>query len=124
YVVPGQNCTFENAHRQRVLNQALNGAAEWPGTISGIEALLEQQLHRRSCELQGDFALYKKLLDVLEQQIDDACQLFFAQRIEDNNLIDTIDEFRTECGAQGFHSFFAGALRILTRQLENRRRAN
>ncbi len=59
-----------------------------------------------------------------QQQVHDALELLLAQRIEDHNLIDTVDELWPERGAQRVHCFSSGALGITIGQLENRRGAD
>ena len=50
--------------------------------------------------------------DRRELQVDDLLQLLAAQRIENHDVVDAIQKFRTECGAQRFERFLASAFGI------------
>src|SRR5208282_3477360 len=55
----GQDASLENLHGQRVLNEALNGAAQRPRAIGRVEALAEHSLASRLGQLEGNLAAFE-----------------------------------------------------------------
>src|SRR5882724_2694413 len=123
-VVAGEDFPLQDFHRQRVLDQALNGATQRTRTVGRIIAFTKDQFLRRGSEHQSDFALFEQLVHALEEQINDAHQLIFTQRVEDDDFVDAVDELGAEGLTQCLQGFLASLLRISTGQLENSGRAN
>src|SRR5580693_7849294 len=95
-LVAGQNSPFEDLQSQRILNQALNRATKRACAIGRIVTFAQEQLLGCRSELQRDLAFGEQLVDALEHEIDDALQLLFAERIEDHDFVDAVDEFGPE----------------------------
>src|SRR6516165_3556503 len=66
-VIAGQYLALENAQRQRILDQPLNGATQRPRAEGRIVAFLEQQFVGFGRQLQCDFTFRQKLLDALQE---------------------------------------------------------
>src|SRR5207249_2791360 len=86
----------QNGHRERILNPTLDHALERPGAVGRVVALVRDELQSHRGELQADPPLRQSLPQSLELDVDDRLDLFTAQRLEDDDLIDAIEEFRTE----------------------------
>src|SRR6266446_8405959 len=122
-MIAGEHLAVQDLQRQRILHQSLNRASQRPGAVCWVVTFAHQQLLRRGREFKRDLAFRQQLFHSAQQQLHDALELLFAQRIEDHNFIDAIDELRAERGAQRFHRLFPSALGIAMRELENCRRA-
>ena len=46
-VITWQHFTFENLHRQRILNHTLNRSPQWPRAVRRVVSFSQQQLFRR-----------------------------------------------------------------------------
>src|ERR1051326_6640388 len=95
-MVAMQYLAFQDLHRQRVLNQPLDRPLQGTRAIRTVVALDEQQLLRLRRELDGDLALSQKLAQIVQPQLDDMRQLLLAQRLEHNDVVNSVQELRTE----------------------------
>src|SRR4051794_35634448 len=87
---------LEDEVRQRVLDVALDRAAQRPGAHGRVPALLDQEVLRRLLELQLQLALGQRGADAQEQQVDDLLDLDLRELVEDDDLVDPVQELRAE----------------------------
>jgi hypothetical protein len=106
-VVATQNLAVENLDCQRVLNQALDGSFQWASAVRAIVAGEHQLMLRLGAQLDSDVAVCQLSLKVLEPEIDDVRQLLFAQRTEDDEVVDAVQKLRTEVLPQDIHHLLA-----------------
>src|SRR5438270_2218294 len=87
---------FQQSFRQGVFDHALNGAAQRASTVLGIETFVDQEVLR--CRRYNQFQLLLGQLNTytLQQQFDYRVHLFDAQRVENDNFIDTVQELGFE----------------------------
>jgi len=93
----------------------LNGALQGTGSEVGVVTLREQQFFGGVGELDRDLAIGEQAAHILKAQLYDLHQLFFAERTEDNDVIDAIQKFRPEVAVQRVHHLFAGLFEIFRR---------
>ena len=82
--------------RQRILAFSLDRLTKRTRTILGIIALLRQFILSGFRYLQANALLSKLGRKFLKHKIHDLTDLFRRQLMEDYDLIDTVEEFRTE----------------------------
>src|SRR5262249_17550523 len=93
--------------RQRYHQVALDDALERARAVTSVEAFGEQEIlcpfsateHEISASRQQDAALYD-----LEFDVQDPAQRFLGERMEDHDLVETVDEFRREFAARRLDS--------------------
>src|SRR5260370_20666327 len=98
-------------------------AAQRTRTILFVETFAQEQLAYIVTDLQGDAALTQARAHLGQQQVEDRVELFFTQRMEDHNLVDTVDELWPEDALQpvqhlGAHSFVLLITRTLPFRLQ------
>src|SRR6185312_7717063 len=87
---------LQEAFRQGIFDHPLNGAAQWTSAILRIEALLYQEILGSLWYDQFQLLLSQLHTHTIEQQIDDRIHLFDAQRMEDDDLVNTVQELGLE----------------------------
>ena len=107
-----QNFAVENLQRQRILNQLLDRALQRTRAKVRIVTLREQQIFGRIGQLQRNLAIGEQAANVFEAQLDDPYQLFLAQRTEDDDVVDAVQELRLEVRVQQLLYLLAGFLEI------------
>src|SRR3989475_2256606 len=115
--VDGDPVTFvdgagENHSRELVLDQALNGSPERPGSELGIEALVREQLDRRVRELDLDVLRAQSPREFVEQEPGDLGELPVVERAEDDDLVDPVDELGPEALPQDLHQLILELVEI------------
>src|ERR1700690_1528841 len=117
--------TLNQSFRQRIFDIFLERAPQRACAIASIGAsLLENPLARflRECDLH--LAMYQRLVELADEQIDDAHQVGVAQRIEHDHFIETVQELRIEYFLHFHHHQIVGGLRgyVVAGGLEAERR--
>src|SRR5581483_2896264 len=69
-------------------------------SVHRVEAFLDQRVLRGLGQLQLHVTLLQTLLHLAEQDVDDALEVVLRQRIEDDDLVDTVEQLWTEGLAQ------------------------
>src|SRR5438477_3655244 len=82
--------------RERVLDVALNRAAQRPGAHRRVVTLLDQQLLRLVGQLDRNLVLAHLLAQAAEHQFDDVGDLFLRQLVEDDDLVDAVEQLGPE----------------------------
>src|SRR6185295_11314399 len=95
-VVAFAELPFQNRHRQRILQQALDRALQWARAKRRIIAFGGQHFPRRGRELERELSFAEQGFEPLELEIDDVLDLLFAERAEDDDVVDTIEELGAE----------------------------
>ncbi len=83
--------------RQRIFDILLQRPPQRPRTITAVPArFLEEPLARFRREHNLHLTVNQRVIGLADEQIDDAEQVFIAQRVEQNDLVQTIQELRIE----------------------------
>ena len=75
---------------------ALDRALERPGAERGIESLLDEQLHGLGSDVEIDLLAPQPVPDLPEQDRDDVAHVVARERVEDDDVIDSVEELRVE----------------------------
>ncbi len=90
----------QDLDRQRVLQFALDGPFEGPGAVIGIVANLGQVGARFRADDQPVAALRQQCRNMPQLDFHDLHQVFAAERMEDDDLVDAVQELRSEMRLQ------------------------
>jgi hypothetical protein len=85
---------------QRVGDAMLDHALERAGAKGRVVALADEQFFGRVAQLDGDLAVAQQRAQPLQLNLDDLLQLLPAERVEDHDLVDAVEELRAEVAAQ------------------------
>ena len=88
---------------ERVLDVALDRAAQRPGAHRGVPAFLDQQVLGLVGQLQLQLVLGDLDADAVDHQVDDLLDLFLGQLVEDDHLVDPVEELGPEDFLQVAH---------------------
>src|SRR5688572_12583641 len=91
---------IEHAQSKRIQQPPLQGALERASPIDRIITLTDQEVFRGVTELDRDFAVAEAPQQPAQLNFDDLPDVFLLQRVEDHDLVDTVDELGTEVRAQ------------------------
>src|SRR4051794_6870507 len=86
----------EDLLRQRVLDLALDGPAQRPGTQHRVEAAVRQQLLGSRGDLQRHVLVRQLGLHTGGHKVDDLDDLVLGQLVEHDDVVDTVEELRPE----------------------------
>src|SRR5437763_3892451 len=103
-VVAVDELALQHAHRQRLDQVLLDGPLERPRAVDGVEALASHQLLGRLSELQRDLALGESRPQRPQLDLDDALDLLQAERVEDDDLVDAVQELGSEMRPHRVHN--------------------
>ena len=81
---------------QRVLEQALDGAAQRTGAECGVRAFLCDEPARLVGQVDRHVLRDHAVAQVADHEMDDLDDLLLGQALENDNLVDTVEEFRPE----------------------------
>src|SRR5690606_35332219 len=95
-MVPAGEAPFEQALRDRVLDQVLDDTSQRSRAVLRVVAALAEQVHRLDREVDGDLLLLELLADARQLQIHDLANLLLVERVEDHDVVDTVQELRSE----------------------------
>src|SRR5687768_1278323 len=90
----------EHAQSKRIQQPPLQGPLERTSPINWIITLADQEVFRGVTELDRDFAVAEALQQPAQLNFDNLPDVFLLQRVEDHDLVDTVDELGTEVRAQ------------------------
>ena len=97
-----------------VLDELLDGALQRARAVLEVRALLDEHVLGRGADLEADLLLREARADVAQEDVDDLRELFATERMEDDELIDAVEEFRLEDVAHfAEHSLLGRVLRLL-----------
>src|SRR5579864_3171614 len=92
----GLELPAEHVVGERVLDIALDCAAQRPGAHRRVVALVDEQVLRLVRELDRDLVVRHLLAQALQQQVDDRLDLFLVQLVEDDDLVDAVEQLGAE----------------------------
>src|SRR5688572_7808578 len=98
-----QELAREDGLRQRVLHLLLDGALERPRAVHRVVSGFAQPVERRVVEHEREIAIEQAAFQVHELDVDDGADLLLPQRMEYADVVDTVDELRTEVLLHHFH---------------------
>ena len=99
-VVAVADGAVEDFDGEGVLDEALDGALEGAGSVGAVVAGFEDELARGGGEGEGDLAVGEHTGELGEAEVDDAGELLFAERMEDDDVVDAVEELGAEVLAQ------------------------
>src|SRR5580704_13618096 len=121
HVLAGMQPAVEQHRRQLVVDLALDRAAQRPGAELGLEAAPGEPVDRFRREVHRDILRVQAAGGLLEEQAGDLPQLRLVEVPEDDDLVDAVEELRTERLPQAGHDAVA-QLRVLRVRRGRRRR--
>src|SRR5579885_1391030 len=101
------NSTLNESFRERILHVLLESPPQRPRAVAAVRArFLENPLacFRRQDHL--DLAVDQGVVHLPHQQIDDAKQIFIAQRVEDDDFVQAVQKLRIERPLHFVHHHF------------------
>src|SRR5271170_1275587 len=113
HIIAGMHFAIENLHRQRILYQSLDRPLHRPRPVRRVVAFGKEQGLRRGRQVQGNLSFGQPLHQVLHLQVNDVLDLILPKRTEQHDIINPVQEFRTENLPQRRHGLLARLLRIL-----------
>ena len=93
-VIAVENFAVENLQRKRILDKLLNRTFQRTRAEVRVVTLGEEQVLRRVGEFQRNLAVGEQAANVFQAEFDDLDQLLFAQRAEDDDVVDAVQEPR------------------------------
>ncbi len=97
-VVARLDIPFEDSQRQGIRQQFLDRPLQRPRPECRIVAFLEESLSSCRRHFQRDLAVRQKIAQRLQLDVDDLRDLFFAEALEDDDVIDPVQELGLEMG--------------------------
>src|SRR6202167_2990020 len=124
HLVSGMNFTIQEVQRQRILKPTLYSAFHGTRAVGRVVAFAEEQGFSRRSQLNGQLALGETFGQIAHLHFDDALDLIFSQGAEHHDVVNSIQELRTEKFPQSAHGLFTRLFRIFLGEFENCRRAD
>src|SRR2546425_11984240 len=87
---------FEHPERQRVEDAPLDGPFQGPRAVHRIVTLGDQKILRVVRELDHNLPLLEPLQQVVRLDVDDLLHVVDAERVEEDDLVDAVQELRSE----------------------------
>src|SRR4029078_5031800 len=113
-VVP-REFTHENLLAKRILDELLNRPITRPGTVLLVIAVLDEEVGRLIGQLERELFLGQALPHVLEQHADDLRDVLAAERIEDADRVQTVEELGFDRVLQPVPALLRPTLPVLLR---------
>src|SRR6266550_2574461 len=110
---------FENGEGEGVLQETLDRALQRSGAERRVVALCRQDFTCRRSELEGELPVGEQILEPVQLQVDDVLDLLLAEWLEDDDVVDAVEEFRTEMLTQRTRNLRFDHRSILSRMLED-----
>src|SRR5688572_17826628 len=87
---------FQYPLRERIFDLLLDGALQGSRAVHRVEAGFAEQVARSVVQHQIDVALRQAAAQVAELDVHDGTQLLAGERMEYDDVVDTVDEFGAE----------------------------
>src|SRR5713101_2522285 len=113
------NLSREQLASERRFQLALDYPLQRPRAVRRIVAVLGKVVTSPVRQVERDLSLFEPLTQPHELDIDNLAQFVAGQRMEHHNLIDAVQELRTEALPQNIERFLFHLLVILTSESEN-----
>jgi len=101
-VVAVGNGAADNLACQFGLDVLLQEPLDRTGAVCSVVGFVRNELLGRVCQLQRDLTLCQSGFNIRKTQFDDPDNLILGQRREDYDVVDSVQELRTEVFS--FHS--------------------
>src|SRR5437870_9219862 len=89
--------SLDQCFRQRIFHVPLQCPSQRPRPVAAIAAgLVENPLTRFRSQDNLHLSMYQGVVDLANEEVDDAQEIVIAERIEENDLIETIQKFGIE----------------------------
>ena len=104
-VINNQLCALRQVARnnrsaEQCLDMALQESLERTSAVNRIVAVINDILLCGIGQFYRQLLVFQTLAQSLNQQVNDTCNILLGQRLVEYNLIQTVEEFRTERAAQ------------------------
>ncbi len=96
----GGEPALQQCPSQRILDQSLQRPLERPRPELRVVPFAGDDRARGRCQLQGQVAIGQSLLKVGQQQVDDPVEVRVRQRVEHDDLVDTVQELGPEASSE------------------------
>src|SRR5690625_29476 len=100
---PVGDLAAEHELGELVADLALHQAAQRAGAVRGVVALEGEPLRRGRGDLELDPALGEPVAQPVDLQLDDGAELVEAERVEDDDVVEPVEELRLERLAHRAH---------------------
>ena len=97
---PFWELTFEDSHREWVLNEALDGALERPRTVVRVVSSRRDQVHRHVADFEAQPLVCEEGLHSVELNRGDLTDLLALELSVDDHVVDAIQELGFEVRTQ------------------------
>ena len=95
-LLPVEDLPSQQHAGQAVADLALDEAAQWPGPVGGVVALVGQPAAGGVGDLQVQAPVRQALGDARQLDLDDLTQLLLGEGLEDDDVVEAIEELRLE----------------------------
>ena len=92
----GAEFTTEDGFGEWIFDVLFDGATKWTGTEVGVVTFFDEEVLGGLIDLEGHVAFFETLENFADFVFDDAIEVVAVERTEDNDVVETVDEFRTE----------------------------
>src|SRR5713226_9001309 len=96
YGLARRDFTTQQFHRQRILNQRLNGPLQWSRAEIWIVTFARQELPGRLFQHQRHVSFMQHRSQSLKLKVDDLSNLVSRQTVKDHNVVDAIQKLGLE----------------------------
>src|SRR5688572_7231654 len=93
---------FQHAHSQRIEDPPLDGSFQWTSPIRRIIPFLYEEFLGRIRQLDLDLTVRQTLHQSTQLDVDDLLDVLSRERVEEDDLVDTVQEFGPEMLPQCF----------------------
>ena len=109
----GGDAALQQLAAEHGLHGVLHIAAQGTGTKLGVIGLVHNELLGGIRQMAGDLLVSQAAVELVNLQVDDLGDVLLGQRLVEDNLIQTVQELRTEGPPQqGFYPLLGGGVNL------------
>ncbi len=83
---------LDDLDRQGIEHVLLDNSFQWASSVDRVVSLVRQQFTRTACHLHVDLPIAQSLSHRRQLNLDDLGKLLPGERLEDDDLVDTVQE--------------------------------
>ena len=107
------DCTSDDVAAESRFDGVCNQAAKRTGTELRVKAFVGQGVKGFVCASKMNLDLFfQTFVKAVEQDFGNVFDLIFLESLEDDDVIDTVEEFRTEVLLEQFMDFLASFVKV------------
>src|SRR3954463_8686714 len=110
---------LQDAQRQRIEHPALDGPLQRPGSVHRIVALRHDESSGPLAQLDVNLPVLEPFQQAVNLNVHDQLHVLQAQRVEEDDLVDAVEELRPEMPPEGFRHLPPDAFGKITALLGN-----